>query len=264
MVDFITECVNSWSELNEVLKALEGKWVFRGQTYDWPLTTSLERALKDWEIELRYGPEIERNLVREFRRRYHGEDRNLVAEDTLYCLALMQHYGAPTRLLDWTYSPFVGAQFAIREGKKASILWCINATWCALAAEEVVGKESVALRNVDETRNDTSFVPLFMSSTRKKFVLPENPVKLSQRLIIQQGVFMCPGDIADTFVNNLTKLDGWGSENNVLKVHLTMNRDNLLEAVRQLLSMNVDSATLFPGLEGFARSLKERLPHYKD
>jgi hypothetical protein len=266
MANFAVKCVNSWSELTKAIEALEvkGRWIFRGQAKDWPLATSLERALGGWKIELSHAPGIEHQLVREFKRKYDGEDGYLAERDTLYCLTLMQHHGAPTRLLDCTYSPFVAAQFAIGEGSTSAVLWCVNASWCHQVAEKVVGKKSVALRNIDQDRDDTSFTPLFMSKAPKKFVLPENPMRLSHRLIIQQGVFLCPGDISDTFINNLMDLPGYDSEKNILKVQLAMSRNNLLEAAAQLRRMNVDSATLFPGLDGFARSLKERLPHYHD
>ena len=263
MANFATKCVNSWSELNKAIAPLKDLWVFRGQAEDWPLATSLERALNSWKIELSYGPVIEYQLVREFRRQYNGEDRYDVANDTLYCLALMQHHGAPTRLLDFTYSPFVGAQFAIGEGNRFGVLWCINTFWGDKAAGEVVGKQNVALRANDRTRNDKSFRSLF-TDTQKKFVLPENPLRLSQRFVIQKGVFLCAGDVADTFINNLKNLAGWNSEGNILKLRFDMNRNNLVEATNWLRKMNVGSATLFPGLDGFARSLKEQLPHYQD
>lgn len=40
-------------------------------------------------------------------------------DDLTGWLALMQHYGGPTRLLDWTECPFVGMYFALWEEPKA-------------------------------------------------------------------------------------------------------------------------------------------------
>lgn len=266
MGDSAFKYAKSWSDLIKVIESLDvkGRWIFRGQAQDWPLASTLERSLSDWEIDLRLAPKIEHQLVREFRRQYDGEDRDLVMSDTLYCLALMQHHGAPTRLLDWTYSPFAATQFAIREGSTSGVLWCLNTAWNRKAVQEIVGDIAVSPRDVDESRNDSSFLPLFMPDIPKKFVLAENPLRLSQRLIIQQGVFLCQGDISDTFINNIIHLPGWDSERNVLKLYLAMDRKNLLKAAIHLQRMNLGSATLFPGLDGFGRSLKERLPHYHD
>lgn len=45
--------------------------------------------------------------------------------DTFQWLALMQHHGAPTRLLDFTWSPFVSAFFALERATKDAAIWAI-------------------------------------------------------------------------------------------------------------------------------------------
>ena len=64
-------------------------------------------------------------------------------------------------------------------------------------------------------------------------VTHDNPYFLNRRLTAHQGVFLCPGDISKPFVKNLKR-------------------------------MNVSSTVLFPGLDSFARSLGEELPHYDE
>lgn len=107
-----------WSEFVREVAGQRGRWVYRGGLEHWALETSLERTCKAWAIPFSKAHDLEHRLVREFRR--HPEGRGLVgsSDDYLEWLALMQHHGAPTRLLDWTYSPYVAAFFAFE-----SLLW---------------------------------------------------------------------------------------------------------------------------------------------
>ena len=108
-------------------------WLFRGMPSNFPLQTSLERVLIDAGIELKDAPQVERKLLKEFKRRAHSYVDPLPAHgDVLGWLALMQHYGAPTRLLDWTYSFFVAAFFALRDAvsnppdkRKTAVVWAL-------------------------------------------------------------------------------------------------------------------------------------------
>ena len=108
-------------------------WLFRGMPRNFPLQTSLERALIDADIGLEEAPQIERKLLKEFKRRAHFYVDPLPAQgDVLGWLALMQHYGAPTRLLDWTYSFFVAAFFALGDAvsnpvtkREPAVVWAL-------------------------------------------------------------------------------------------------------------------------------------------
>ena len=81
---------------------------------------------------------------------------------------------------------------------------------------------------------------------------------MNRRLILQQSIFLVPGDITKSFMDNLRAVDL--PENLLVEIPLSNNRSFLQEATRELLSMNMSSATLFPGLDGFAQNLTSLIP----
>lgn len=88
---------------------------YRGQAdIDWDLTP------KVWRPPSRAGRREEERVVATFMARARSRHAHLPdANEAGAWLALMQHYGAPTRLLDWTESPLVAAFFAVTEEKGA-------------------------------------------------------------------------------------------------------------------------------------------------
>lgn len=252
--------VHDWGSLMKLSESFDEAWIFRGQPNSWPLVTTLERACALFDVPGPAVPAVEAQIVQEFRRRYTGRQRRLLFEDTLYCMALMQHHGAPTRLLDFTYSFYVAAYFALEPFGEAPTLWCLNGRWFREQAVRVVGEELIRTR--ERERNERTFRALYMADPPHRLVFPENPFPLHRRLIIQQGVFACPADITVPFLDNLNA-PGPHAEDAVVKVELAFSVEEQRAALAELLEMNVDRATLFPGLDGFAQSLRARIPLYQ-
>jgi hypothetical protein len=90
-------------------------FIFRGQCAKYNLQTSFERACATANVPLREASAWEAKILREFKRRYHHYSTHAPnMEDDVEWLALMQHHGAPTRFLDWTYSLEIATYFALR------------------------------------------------------------------------------------------------------------------------------------------------------
>lgn len=108
-------------------------WVFRGLSdASFCLEPSVERQARfksmSWFA-------LQQFIALEFQSRAHIHLSPILGrpEGELTWLAQMQHYGIPTRLLDFTYSPFVALYFAIREQckdeKRSHVrLWAIDET----------------------------------------------------------------------------------------------------------------------------------------
>src|SRR6266852_2318631 len=107
------QVVHSWDELQRALenRFCGARWVFRGhRDARWPVCTKFERVCAN--IGRSKWSAVERHALRQFQRRLHQYATVIPdLDDTLEWLALMQHHGAPTRLLDWTRSPFVAVYF---------------------------------------------------------------------------------------------------------------------------------------------------------
>ncbi len=102
-------------------KFSDHKWCFRGHAdADWDLTSSLERYCNDFNFSLKdKAQDVEKFLIREFSRNVFAYASELPSISSSQdpplqeVLALMQHHGAPTRLMDWNYSPFIATYFAL-------------------------------------------------------------------------------------------------------------------------------------------------------
>lgn len=271
--------IENWSAFQRVFADAPAprRWIYRGSARS-GLASSLERACRAAGIELARAPEIERLLVREFRRNYRGADAAIVATDTLFCMGLMRHYGAPTRLLDWTYSPYVALFFAIRgmepcehgaeAGRHTGHLYALDTTACREVAKSAAEGKPLQRRFEDAgVQDDATFRAVYLEPPFSRFVLPENPWTFHERHQVQQGVFLCPGDVSASYEDNLEALGAHDRSVNqdargLRRYTISMSAEDRRNTLLQLQRGNITEASLFPGLDGFARSLGHRLPFF--
>jgi len=254
--------IRGWKELFDQYQRIverPGRWVFRGQkASDTTLMTTLERAVGEFYPDApRKSFAIESRLLQEFRRRAHQYLESLPPEyDTLDWLALMRHYGAPTRLLDWTNSFFVAAYFALKESADAYAILALDARWCRDRSNAVLGERpgKDVFQQDGSERQARKFDRFFRPPRPKPFVYPLNPFRLNERLTTQQAIFLCPGDISRTFQENLDALRRRGDAADRY-IRFRIPKKARREILQHLYRMNMDGRTLTPGLEGFASSL---------
>jgi FRG domain len=264
--------VDSWEEAVLLRKSLAGH-VFRGQSdAKWVLSTTIERAARRYGFPDGALRNREVVLLNNFQRRAHqyiDDPPNL--EDRLEWLALMQHHGAPTRLLDFSHSFYVAAFFAVESAEQDAAIWALSTDFTMGHTSNLLTETKIMLDLEEESRVVLQ-VHLSGRQTSTCVMLVE-PHRMNARLAVQQGCFVVPGDLSKSFMENLAyclevDVSAFAAKRvrsmrhrdadrlfDTPVVKIVLPREIHNEAMWDLDQMNVNATSLFPGLDGFARSL---------
>ncbi len=250
--------LSSWKEFRDLVEEPAYRdWAFRGQAdASWQLLTSLSRHLMRRSINQQYWRQLEERSLRIFRRKAHHFLQHVpVQDDSFQWLSLMQHYGAPTRLLDLTWSPYVGAFFALESATVDAAVWALNPELIMGEARPPGGSPRFDPADLGPWVQG-HYEEYFLPNTEAILVIGE-PHEMAARLIAQSGTFAMPG-LLDVPIETLAsqRTNGAG----VMK--LTLTQGMRLETLRELYRANITRATLFPGLDGLARSLAFELEYH--
>jgi hypothetical protein len=265
----VTEQTTSWPKFLEWLNELHGSWCFRGQRESswWP-ETFLDRAVKvEYSSEHGHGyghldrETEQRELLFRFQQQAPNHISPLPAiDDICSWLALMQHYGAPTQLLDWTKSPYVALYFALEDEPKEcsdSAVWAINLQWLEKKGQELLGSEpSTAVPNDFEAR--AKYFNDFLHEQKERAVIFQiDPLRISERMVAQQGIFLCKLWHKMYFSRTLIYMMSHPNvpDQPVLR-KLTVEKNLRINFLKRLREMNIHGASLYPGLDGIGKSLK--------
>jgi hypothetical protein len=283
-----------WKGFRKWADVFQGMWAFRGQLdSEWDLETSLSRAtILSYKTELSTGVQRraaahEKWLLREFQRQAHHYLSDLPAHDQVVdWLALMQHYHAPTRLLDWTRSPYVALYFAVEKSiplaqkrrslavqrseirsrrEKPAAVWAIDCEWALRESAKSWGQFDPNLSHEALTARITGLlnerlVGQPQSNDPCGIVFPVDPHFINERMAAQQGLHLCstqPDFPFDVALLNMIFKDESSERSPIRK--LIVRPEDRVRFLRELKRMNITAASLFPELEGFGRSLAAEL-----
>jgi len=250
--------IGDWSEYVDFVSGWSGfrNWGFRGQAKaEWPLLSSLSRHVKLTGVCEKAWPRQEERIRRIFERKAHLFI-NDPPRDELEWLALMQHRGAPTRLLDLTWSPYVAAFFALERAADDAAVWAFNLP--LIWQKGLRGIKDVRIEKADPRIGDTYYD--YYVPNKYAFVWQGDPFRMPQRVIAQSGTFLVSSHLGMTVEEILERYPAGKStrdkRDETLLIKFVFDTRNLREsAMASLYSMNITQSTLFPGLDGLARSM---------
>ncbi len=253
--------IHSWTEYRDLVDSEQLRsWGFRGQSdAEWQLYSGLSRTLQQRNVDPQAWQGQEARILRLFMAKAYLYLDHVPAEtDTYQWLALMQHHGAPTRLLDITWSPYVALFFAIERAIKPAAVW-------AFLEPAISDRPVVKIRGGEEIKPHD--IAIWRPGCYEKYYLPGDkpfvtigkPRVMNQRLIVQSGSFIVPGVLDEPIESILS--DYPDSQDCIKKIVVDTHKVRK-EAMQRLYSMNITNASLFPDLDGLARSLAFELEYH--
>jgi FRG domain-containing protein len=235
---------NSW---HEQLQRHRSDFVYRGEASTGAkLTTSLQRLGGDYAA-------VERHLLRNFRKYAHRGD---VPVDSLWhWLALAKHHSLATRLLDWTYSPYVALHFATAypvDYGTDGLIWMVDFVKTnQLLPEklrESLEREGMNAMSAELLQEHAESLGPF-DGLGDDFVAFFEPPALDQRIVNQYALFsLMPSPHA--------RLDEWLARHPGLARRVVIPAELKWEVRDKLDQANITERVLFPGLDGLATWLK--------
>jgi FRG domain len=249
----------SWSHLIELLYAdswfeplqrFRSPFVFRGS----PVVSF---DLRSGLLHLARGPaearQLEPHLLRSFRK--YAQTTAIGGESTWKWLALAQHHGLPTRLVDWTWSPLVALHFATadmtrhdEDGMVLAVDTFKARNFVPPKVKTVISREATGVFSIEMLDELASSLAEFDRLDRSPFVVFLDPPALDARLVNQFAAFSVMNDAG-------AYLEDWIDHHPALRRRIVIPAALKWEVRDKLDQANVAERMLFPGLDGLCRWL---------
>lgn len=251
--------VDSWNGLvdelfsesyNPSLGRYRSHEAYRGLSdNEYQLETTLMRLQGDYV-------KLEKHLLRNFRKYGH---RTMVEQDSLWhWLALAQHHGLPTRLLDWTYSPFVAMHFATANIEKYhldGVVWAVNYhkvhNLLPDRLTSQLASEGANVFTVELLAESLPTVESLDAFAEEEFTLFMEPPSMDDRIVNQHGFF-------SVMPSSKGRLESVIEANPDVGRKIIIPAELKWEVRDKLDQANITERVLFPGLDGLSSWLKRQ------
>jgi hypothetical protein len=251
--------IKDTEDLIRSMNELPNNFIYRGHAdSSWKLESTLERTIGDnWSSEL--AKKFEDHYLNLFKSKYHIYNGNEhEPKSKLAWLSVMQHYGAPTRLIDFTESPYIALYFALEAYdpllKNDLSIYAIDYNAIMDESLAYISKRDSSFkktRNEIIGRQDELFDDVVDRFSYEVVWITE-PLELNARIDRQSGTFLISGDkekrIEDLLTNEMY------SEVLIKKFIIPSSiYENIYALLRK---MNINAKTIYGDLGGLAKSIK--------
>ena len=257
-VPYQVHVLRSWEAFLEIITdSPYVNWAFRGHCdAAWPLFSALSRYFVSFHVHPDAWQAQESRILRIFKRKAHQFLSHIPdPDDDFQWLALMQHHGAPTRLLDLTWSPYVAAFFALERATSAAAVWALNPMHISYASSVTLGDGHTIHPSDMDPRHSGNLSRYFLSQD-VPFLWIGEPYLMNPRLTAQSGTFAVPGTLSQPVEVILSR---YPQPEDTLVKFVLPSAEVRDQGLRELYRMNITYATLFPDLDGLARSMAYEL-----
>lgn len=260
-----TVLIDDPKDLVERLNSYENHFIFRGHSCsEWKLEPTLQRLLHNKSKEVMQ--KFENTLIDLYKAKFELYNRtDAKPSSKLGWLAQMQHYGAPTQLLDFSESPFVALYFATENIEKNSDLsLCIYAIDYREINKMTIGEfrkfDNKFLLEYDEidSQKDEIFES-FICRYSMDVLWVSEPACFNERIERQSGTFLYNGSKTQKIEDLLNS-----------KTYSSVKADKIIFPAKYwenyymiLKNMNISSKSIYGDLFGLAKSLKMFVLEYR-
>ena len=238
-------------------------WGFRGhgnRGKHWKLESKLIRFLQDHvsSVKTAWWPARERASLARFQTGAHLHLNHLPLDaQPLSWLAIMQHYGSPTRMLDFSFSPAVGFFFAIHDATNEDA-FSIQAVHLKTVMANCYSKIK---KKCDNSQAADYYIPTnedyrIGGKNPEEFVGVVNTRFSSPRQQAQEGLFLVPSRIDLDVEEWLRSCEPDAEDAHWVEFTFPRGKSFYKNMVRQFLQISLSPSGLFPGLEGLAQASK--------
>lgn len=257
--------ITSIEDLIENLNSLPNSFIYRGHAdADWVLQSSLERIIGGkWSID--EAKKFEEYSIAQFQSKFHLYDReNVQPKSKLAWLSVMQHYGVPTRLLDFTESPYVALYFALESynphNHKDFSIFAID---YSKIMDSSIGHISSKDSAFNETRisiysNQDAIFENIVDRFFYDIAWIAEPKQLNARLDRQAGSFLLSGNRGSKIHDVLSSAPYF----DVPKYKYRISHELYTGVFTLLRKMNITSKSMYGDLDGLARAIRMQMQVY--